>query len=98
MEIERIGAAGMLAASQAVNVHANNIVNAQTPDFKAQRPVFSPIVNGGAVAVFTQNTEQPVNLIGETVGLIQASNQYKAAAKLVKTGEEMSSFFLQTIA
>ncbi len=98
MEISAIGASGLLAAGRAVAVHANNVVNSETPEFKPQRPVFSPIVSGGGVAVFTQNMEKPVNLIGEAVGLISATNQYKAAASLVRTGEEMSSTLLQTVA
>ena len=98
MEISKIGASGLLAAGQAVAVHANNIVNANTPDFLPQRPVFSPIVSGGGVAIFTQNIEPPVNLIGEVISLMAATNQYKAAASLIRTGEEISSTLLQTAA
>jgi len=98
MEITRIGASALISAGQAASLRANNIVNAQTPDFKPLAPVFSPIVNGGGVAVFTQSVDQPVNLVGETLGLMNASQQYKAAANLMRRSEELSAAFLRAIA
>lgn len=98
MDILSIGASALVSAGQAARVRANNIVNAQTPNFRPQAPVFSPVVNGGGVALFTQQASQPVNLITETLGLKTAALQYKAAANLVRRSEELSAQFLRAIA
>ncbi len=108
MEILNIAASALASAGQAARIHAYNIVNANsvstnnalgtsTP-FKPQAPAFSPIVNGGGVAVFTQQIDQPVNLITETLGLITASHQYKAAADLLRRADEMHATLLRTFA
>jgi flagellar hook protein FlgE len=96
MEISRIGGTALVAASGAARIHANNIVNANTPNFRPQTPVFSSVINSG-VAVFAQSVDQPVSTIRETVGLIAASNQYKAAASLIRTGEELSKAFFEEL-
>ena len=97
MDITRIGASALIAAGQAAAVRANNIVNAQTPDFRPRAPVYSPIVSGGGVALLTQVVNQPVNMVRESVGLMAAAQQYQAAASLVKRSEELASAFLKAI-
>lgn len=97
MEIASIGSSALIAAGGAARVHANNIVNATTPNFTPQAPVFSSVINSG-VAVFSQNVDHPVNLIRETVGLISATHQYEAAANLIRTSEELSDAFFKAIA
>ncbi len=98
MDILGIGASALVSAGQAARVRANNIVNAETPGFKPQAPVFSQVVNGGGVALFTQQANQPVNLLTETLGLKTAALQYKAAANLVRRADEMHAQFLRAIA
>lgn len=98
MDITRIGASGLIAAGQAVAVRANNIVNAQTPQFRPLAPVFSPINSGGGVALFTQQADQTVNVLRESVGFMAAAQQYKAAANIMRRGEELAGAFLRAIA
>ncbi len=97
MDITRIGASALIAAGQAVNMRANNIVNAQTPDYKPQAPVYAPIVSGGGVALFTQDVNGPVDTLRESVGMMAASQQYKAAASIIRRSEDLASAFLRAI-
>ncbi len=98
MEILSIGASGMVAAGQAVRIRANNIVNAYTPDYRPQAPVFSPLGNRGGVAVFAQEVGQPVNFLTETLGLKTAANLYQAAASIVRRGDEMRAALFRALA
>lgn len=84
----------MLAAQQTVNVRANNIVNAQTEEFKTSAPALVSAAPTGGVAVFAQEVDGPVNLFQEAAGLITASVQYEAAASLIRTDEELSKILL----
>ena len=93
----QIASSGMAAASKAAGISANNIVNATTPDFTAQAPVYSSLLTGG-VAVFAQDTGAAPNPITEAISLIAAANQYKAAASLVPTGLDLNATLLQTVA
>ncbi len=43
-----------------------------------------------------QDSGNPVNFITETIGLINASNQYEAAAALIRTGDELSRTLIDT--
>jgi len=98
MNVLPIGGMALVAAGQAAQVRANNIVNAQTAGFKPMTPVYSPIVSGGGVAVFTQSVDRPVNLINETLGLMSAAQQYRAAASLMRRADDIASAFLEAIA
>ena len=94
--ILQIANTGMVATSRAVEIQANNIVNAATPDYTAQAAVFSPVVGGG-VAVFAQETGGSPDPLAGMMAMIIASNQYKAAASLVPTGLNLSATLLQTV-
>jgi len=89
MEILPIAASSLNAAATVTAVRANNIVNATTPDYTAAAPVYSSRANGG-VAVFAQDVGAPVNLTLEIIGLKSALDQYKAAAVLVETADELN--------
>ena len=97
MDVSAIGATGLLAASQAADLHAQNLASINVAEFTPHEPVFSPIVNGG-VAVFAQAQNQPSNPLFESLGLMAAAQQYEAAASLTRTGNELSATLLQTIA
>jgi flagellar basal body rod protein FlgG len=97
MDVTAIGASGLVAASQAADLHAQNLASINVPQFTPHEPVFSPIVNGG-VAVFAQAENQPGNPLLESLGLMAAAQQYQAAASLVRTGNELDATMLQTIA
>ena len=96
-DILQIASTGMTAASTAVEIHANNIVSATTPDFSAQSPVYSTLLTGG-VAVFAQDTGAAPNPLTEALSMIAAANQYKAVASLVPTGLDLNATLLQTVA
>lgn len=93
----QIASTGMIAAANAVDIHANNIANAATENYVAQAPVFSPLVTGG-VAVFAQETGGAPDPLADMMGMILAANQYKAAASLVPTGLDLRATLLQTVA
>jgi flagellar basal body rod protein FlgC len=93
MEILPIAAASLNAAATVTAVRANNIVNATTPNYTAQAPVYSSQINGG-VAVFAQDVGQPVNITLEIIGLKSALDQYKASAALVQTSDELNKTLL----
>ena len=95
MDVSSIASSSLQAASQAVQVRANNIVNQNTPAFQPQAPVFNSVPNGGVV-LSLQTGDQPVNLVRETVGLIGASAQYEAAARLIETDAELTEQLLDT--
>lgn len=97
MDILPVAAASLTAAATTVAVRANNIANVVTPGFTAAAPVSGSVPTGG-VAVFVQETGQPVNLALEIVGLQSALNQYKAAANLVEAGSEMNKALLAAFA
>ncbi len=92
-----IASTGMVAASTAVDIHADNIANAATESYAAQAPVFSLLVTGG-VAVFAQETGAAPDPLAGMMGMIIAANQYKAAASLVPTGLDLQATLLQTVA
>ncbi len=84
MDVTGIATSALLAAQKSVQIRANNIVNAQTPDFKPTAPALVSSAPSGGVAVFAQDVNGPVNLINESIGLVTASAQYEAAAALIK--------------
>lgn len=96
MNVSGIATSALIAAQQTAHIRANNIVNAQTPDFQPTAPALVSEAPTGGVAVFAQEVDGPVNLARETVGLTTASSQYKAAANLLRTDEELSKTLLDT--
>jgi flagellar hook protein FlgE len=77
-------------------VRANNIANAQTLDFLATTPALVSELPIGGVAVFAQDSEGPVNLARESIGLITASTQHESPAALIRTDEELTDTLLNT--
>ncbi len=94
MNVSSIATSSLLAAQQTVHIRANNIVNAQSEDFRPNVPSLVSEAPTGGVAVFAQETLGPVNLAQEAIGLITASSQYEAAAALIRTDEELSKTLL----
>lgn len=96
MDVSSIATSSLLAAQQAAQIRANNIVNTQTENFQPTAPAFVSEAPVGGVAVFAQEVDGPVNLATETLGLIAASNQYEAAASLLRADEELNETLLDT--
>lgn len=98
MNILPIAASALNAASTVTAVRANNIANVATEDFTAAEPLTGSIPNGGGVALFVQDTNQPTNLVREIIGLRSALHQYEAAANLVEAGSEMNKTLIEAFA
>lgn len=96
MDVSSIATSSLLAAQQTAQIRANNIVNAQTENFQPTAPAVVSEAPTGGVAVFAQEAEGPVNLVTETIGLISASNQYEAAASLIRADEDLNETLLET--
>lgn len=97
MDISSIATSALLSAQQVAQVRANNIVNAQTEPFNPLTPSFVSEAPTGGVAVFVQESDGPVNLVRETIGLISATSQYEAAAALIRTDEELNDTLLEAV-
>jgi len=99
MQVLAVATSAMVAAGKAVNLRAHNIVNAETPHYRPAEPVFSSLGGiGGGVAVFAQDVgNRPVNLISETLGMMGAAHQYKAAANLIRLDEERAKAFFSAV-
>jgi flagellar hook protein FlgE len=96
MQALAIAASALVAQTAVVNVAAQNVVNALTPDYSARTaPLVSmnPGVKVGAVA----DTGQPVDLAGEFVTLMLAQTAYRSALKIVSTSEQMSQALLASV-
>ena len=96
LEALDIAASGMLAAQAVINTAANNIANANTPGYKAQRVNLFDIMTGGvAVDGISQSTAQPnssgsnVDLAAEQAKLDKAAVLYNANAMVVKMTDQM---------
>lgn len=85
---------GLKAASTKVNVAANNVVNANTEGYHAQRVESSSVTvgsGGGGRGVLTRvwETADATDLAFEAVTLIQAENAYKASATVIGRVDDM---------
>ena len=83
MDLMSIGLTGLRSASQGVATAANNVANANTPDYKAQRAgqVRTPEPGEG--------TGNDVDLAGEITELNVQSGVYKANLKVIQTAAEL---------
>jgi flagellar basal body rod protein FlgC len=97
MNVTAVAATALQAASTATAVRAHNIANAQTDGYTALAPVTGGLVRTGA-AVFVQDTGAPVNLIAERIGLLTASIQYEAAARVTAADAELQRRTLRAFA
>ena len=91
-----IAGSALNAQSVAVNVIANNVANAVTPDYTAkaaQLVAMNPGVSVGAII----DTGQGVDLATELVNLKVAQTAYAAAAKIMSTADQMASTLLAAI-
>lgn len=97
MNVTGNATSALLTAQQTTHIRANNIVNAQTQDFKPTAPALVSAAPTGGVAVFAQEANGPVNLARESIGLATAASQYKAAASLIKTDQDLNEVLLDAV-
>ena len=87
---------GLDANSKRAQTAANNIVNVNTPEFRASNVETTTIVSGDGIAggsgVQTQILagDQPTNLVREITRLIEAEAAYKANAQVIRTAEDLN--------
>lgn len=96
-----IAISGLNANALRATVAANNIVNQDTPGFKAGEVRTNTIVTIGSVlgGVQAQVFEDGnVDVATEFVRLIRADMAYRAAAQIVRTSEDMARTAVDIIA
>jgi flagellar basal-body rod protein FlgC len=81
------GLAGMLSSQRALDVSANNIANASTPGYKAERVgVTQP---SSDTVTLTGASDNGTDLATEIVSQISSKASFDASAKVVKTADEV---------
>jgi flagellar basal-body rod protein FlgC len=108
-DILGIASSGLLAAQYELAVSANNIANADTPGYKAQRADLVDISGGGVAVAGTTADPAPgpilpdgsqgsnVDLASEVVNTIQASTLYTANAVVFRTADQMYGTLLNMV-
>lgn len=79
---------GMQAQQTRLSVAANNIANASTPGYRAQRTEMSARPDGGVQATVA-DTDGDVDLGSELLETTEASLSYAANAAVFETGADM---------
>jgi flagellar basal-body rod protein FlgC len=108
-DILGIAASGFEMAQYELVVGANNIANAETPGYKAQRADLVDLSGGGVAVAGTTTDPTPgpilpdgsqgsnVDLVHETVNTLQARNLYTANAAIFRTADQMYGTLLNML-
>ena len=91
--ISSIALSGAAAASQRMDVAANNIANAQTEGYQRQK-VMASQEDRGVVTTIGKEQEVGPDLAADLVQQKMASYQYKANLKTVQTESQMMGSLL----
>ena len=104
MDVIATALSGMRAASLQLDVAADNVANASTPDFRPSRVSLSSSSGGGVSAQIVPDpvpillpgvpaASQPsgTDLVSETVTLMTAPFAYAANARIVSASEQMTA-------
>lgn len=96
MDVNSIGLSGLNAAALGVSVTANNIANANTKDFRAQRLDLEDLAQGGTRPAALRERQEPpvsegsnVDLASEFTNLITQSGAYQANLKVIQTQSQI---------
>jgi len=87
--ISNIAASALVSYGVSQAVTANNVANANTPNFKASSTVLHENRAGGVSATVSQGSET-VEISREAVAMNVTSNGFKASLKLLQAEDEMS--------
>ena len=79
--------------SLTLNVVADNVANAETPGYQEKQVELQPMNPGVSVASVAQTT-QSVDLVDQTVSLINARAAYNAALNVVSADKHMTGALL----
>ena len=108
-DILGIAASGLQASQYESAVSANNIANADTPGYKAQRADLVDLSGGGVAVAGTTTDPTPVptlpdgsqgsnvDLANEVVNTLQARILYTANAIVFRTGDQMYGTLLNIL-
>ena len=82
-----IAASALTAQTTQVNVIADNVANAETPNYTPKQAQFVPMHPGVSVGAVI-DTGQPVDLGNEMINLITAKAAYQAAVVALQKANE----------
>jgi flagellar basal body rod protein FlgG len=91
-----IAASALTAQTTNVEVTADNIANAQTPDFTAKQAQFVPMNPGVSIGAVI-DTDHPVDLASEMINLINAKAAYQAAVDALRAQGETNKTLIASI-
>jgi flagellar basal-body rod protein FlgC len=94
MDVLGVASSGLSAAQSLLNTAANNIANANTPGYQAQRTDLVDVSTGGVAVAGIQSTGQSVDLPTEFENLTRAKLLYTANAALVSIYQRMTGSLL----
>lgn len=91
-----IAASALTAQTTQVNVIADNVANAETPNYTAKQVQFVPM-NPGVSAGPVVDTGQQVDLGSEMINLINAKAAYQAAAIALQKADENAKTLIAAV-
>lgn len=94
MSITSIAVSGMNAAKTRLAASADNVANANTPDFRAKQVNQASQAGGGVRVQVSQAPSEGVSLEQEAVNQQIASYDFKANAKLLRVQQELDKSLL----
>jgi flagellar basal body rod protein FlgG len=97
MSTTGIALSGMNAAMLQLDVSANNIANAQTPNYRKQAVALEAAPEAqGVKATIVQTREAQSSIEGDVVGQMAATYYFRANLKVLQTEERMMGSLLDT--
>jgi flagellar hook-associated protein FlgK len=97
--IDALSIARTALDAQSVNtsVIADNIANANTPNYAPKQVTFIPMNPGVAVGPIIASTQASVDVGSELINLMVAQQAYEAATKVASASDAMTHALLATI-
>jgi len=94
--ISSIAMSGLNAAQFRLDAAANNIANAQTPDFRRQQVVAEALPEGGVTSSVRQAGDAGENLAEDIVQTMVAAYSFKANLRVLQTESGLLGSLLDT--
>lgn len=97
--IDALSIARTALDAQSINtsVIADNIANANTPNYAPKQVTFIPLNPGVAVGPIVASAQASVDVASEFVNLLVAKQAYEAATKVVSVSDQMMHDLLAAI-
>lgn len=97
MDVYGIAASGLAAAQASLNLSANNIVNAETPNDDAEDVDLTESPTGGVSIDGIDPTGRPVDLATESITQRSALLMYDANAAVIRMADRMYGSLLNVL-